>query len=400
MAPVRVHDATTSRPRRPDRARGRRRSLSPLVAVAAAASLSLATVAVTSTAGAAPHRHWFSHHSFLASLDDPSTIGTTVPANGDENPYGIVTVPQSTGDLVRGDTLVSNFNAKTNFQGTGTTIVELSATGSLTVFAQLDGTLPGSCPGGVGLTTALAVLPDGYVVVGSLPVTKMGNGTPEAGCLIVLNSLGQAVETWSGPDINGPWDLTAQSFGNFTQLFVTNVLNGTVAAAPAATPHGTVVRLDVWSLPHHAPQVLSQTVIATGFPEQLNSSALVIGPTGVALGWDGTLYVADTLTNRIAAIPDAAFRQSARPNAGRTVSVGGGLNAPLGLMLAPNGNVIAANGGDANAVEVAPDGTQVDVMQLDPLNSGGDLFGLTLTPQGHGILFVDDGDNSLRLLNQ
>ena len=43
-------------------------------------------------------------------------------------------------------------------------------------------------------------------------------------------------------------------------------------------------------------------------PSTLNSAALVIGPTGVGLGPNGTLYVADTLDNRIAAIPDARFR--------------------------------------------------------------------------------------------
>ena len=67
------------------------------------------------------------------------------------------------------------------------------------------------CPGGVGLTTALSVLNDGYVVVGSLPVTEQGSGTPEAGCLIVLNSAGVPVETWAGNGINGPWDMTSCS---------------------------------------------------------------------------------------------------------------------------------------------------------------------------------------------
>jgi len=366
------------------------------VAVAAAGTLSLGAVAVTSTAGASQHRH--SHHSFLASLDEPSTIGTTVPSVGDVNPYGIATVPRSIGDLVRGDTIVSNFNASSNLQGTGTTIVELSPTGSLSVFANLNGTLPGACPGGVGLTTALAVLPHGFVVVGSLPVTNAGTGTAEAGCLIVLNSHGQAVETWSGGAINGPWDLTSRSDGNFTQLFVTNVLNGAVNLT-TPTPEGTVVRLGVWTGEHHAPTLVSERVIATGFDEQLNTAALVVGPTGVALGCDGTLYVADTLNNRIAAVPHASWRHTAFPGGGITVSQGGGLNSPLGLMAAPNGNVIAANGGNANAVEVSPDGTQVDVAQLDPLGNGGDLFGLTLTPSGHGILFVDDGDNTLRLLD-
>ena len=377
--------------------RNRLRALSPLVAIAAAATLSLATVAVTSAAGASQHRH--SHHSFLGSLDDPSLIGSTVPSVGDQNPYGIATVPQSIGDLVRGDTIVSNFNAKANFQGTGTTIVELSPSGSLTVFANLNGTLPGACPGGVGLTTALAILPHGFVVVGSLPVTNGGMGSPEAGCLIVLNSQGQAVETWSGGPINGPWDLTSQSFGDFTQLFVTNVLNGPVNST-TPTSDGTVVRLGVSTEGHHVPELVSERVIATGFDEQLNSTALVIGPTGVALGWDGTLYVADTLNNRIASIPNALFRHTAFPGGGTMVSEGGGLNSPLGLMTAPNGNVVAANGGDANAVEVSPDGTQVDVAQLDPLGNPGDLFGLTLTPSGRGILFVDDGDNTLRLLDR
>jgi sugar lactone lactonase YvrE len=32
---------------------------------------------------------------------------------------------------------------------------------------------------------------------------------------------------------------------------------------------------------------------------------LIIGPTGVGLGADGVLYVADTIGNRIAAIPNA-----------------------------------------------------------------------------------------------
>ena len=65
-------------------------------------------------------------------------------------------------------------------------------------------------------------------------------------------------------------------------------------------------------------------------------------------------------------------------------------------MLAPNGDVIAANGGNGNAVEVTPSGEQVANVQMDPLNSGGDLFGLTLSPSHKGIQFVDDGDNTLK----
>ena len=78
------------------------------------------------------------------------------------NPYGIVTVPTTVGSLVRGDLLISNFNNAASLQGTGTTIVQLTPTGGLSVFAQINpATLPGPCPGGVGLTTGLAILPHG-----------------------------------------------------------------------------------------------------------------------------------------------------------------------------------------------------------------------------------------------
>ena len=80
-----------------------------------------------------------------------TAVGSTVPANGDVNPYGIATVPSTTGRLVSGDTLVSNFNSKANVQGTGTTIVQISPQGSLQLFAQISQLPAGqSCPGGGG----------------------------------------------------------------------------------------------------------------------------------------------------------------------------------------------------------------------------------------------------------
>ncbi|MFI5010556.1 MAG: hypothetical protein ACHQDY_09805, partial [Solirubrobacterales bacterium] len=143
-------------------------------------------------------------HPFIGAFTTTTSLGSTLPANGDVNPYGIVTVPRSTGSLVRGDLLISNFNNSENLQGTGTTIVQMTPTGSLSLFAQIDPkTLPGACPGGVGLTTALAVLPHGFVVVGSLPTANGNAATAQAGCLIVLDSSGKAVQTISGPPING-----------------------------------------------------------------------------------------------------------------------------------------------------------------------------------------------------
>jgi hypothetical protein len=94
--------------------------------------------------------------SFLSTLNHTSTIASTVPANGDVNPYGIAVVPVTTGALVANNVLVSNFNNSENLQGTGTTIVQIAPGGSLSLFAQINAnSLPGACPGGVGLTTAL-----------------------------------------------------------------------------------------------------------------------------------------------------------------------------------------------------------------------------------------------------
>jgi hypothetical protein len=336
-------------------------------------------------------------------------ISSTVPANGDQNPYGIVTVPRSVGSLQRGDVLVSNFNnagspPTGNLQGTGTTIVQIPpsggfAPGTAPVFAQIDPShLPGPCPGGVGLTTALTATRSGFVIVGSLPTSDGTSATARAGCLLILNSRGKVVETIAGGPINGPWDMTAVENGPFVTLFVTNVLNGTVANSPNVVDRGTVVRLTLLAIPGLRPVVLDEHVIATGFAERTDPTALVVGPTGDALGSDGTLYVADTVNSRIAAIPNALFRVRPVRHGGLTVSSAPALMGPLGMTLAPNGDILTANGGDGNIVETSPDGSQTTTVGADQAGGAGVLFGLTVSQGRDGIWFVDDGDNSLRLL--
>src|SRR6516225_2825582 len=87
--------------------------------------------------------------SFLAGLKQVLPVASTVPNNGDVNPYGIFQVPVSSGDLVKGHFLISNFNNSHNLQGTGTTIMDVAPNGKVTLFAQIDaGALPGACPGG------------------------------------------------------------------------------------------------------------------------------------------------------------------------------------------------------------------------------------------------------------
>ncbi|HXM44658.1 MAG TPA: hypothetical protein VN924_25700 [Bryobacteraceae bacterium] len=328
------------------------------------------------------------------------TVASTVPPNGDVNPYGVAVVPDSIGNLVQGHILVSNFNNSLNLQGTGTTIVDIAPNGATTLFAWIDAAaLPGACPGGVGLTTALAVLRAGWVIVGSLPTTDGTSATAQAGCLIVLNNEGAVVETITGNLINGPWDMAALDMGTTADLFVTNVLNDTVAGNGSLVDEGTVVRIDLGLSQTTMPWVASMTTIGSGFPERTDPAALVIGPTGLGLAPDGTLYVADSLENRIASISNAASR-TATAGIGVTVSRSPSLNDPLGLTVRPsNGNILTVNGNNGLLVETTPSGAQVSSVLLDKSGSppgSGALFGLS--PAHEGLFFVDDATNTLNLL--
>jgi sugar lactone lactonase YvrE len=341
---------------------------------------------------------------FIGPFNNVQTLSSTLPKNRDVNPYGVAVVPTTIGRLTAGDVLVSNFNDHRNLQGTGTTIVDVSPSGSVSLFADLAANkLPGSCPGGLGLTTALVALRSGWVVVGSLPTKNGSSASMQAGCLIVLNPDGQAVETISGGQINGPWDMTADDHGGTATLFVSNVLNGTVAGSPDTVDGGTVVRIPL-SIPSSGmPTVGPETVIGNGFPERTDPASLVVGPTGLGLGSDGTLYVANSVDNSIVAIPGATTRAGA--TGGTAISANGFLNDPLGLAIAPNGDILSANGGDGNLVETTPAGQQVAVKILDTTpappgpNGNGTLFGLAVAPDNSGVYFVDDGTNTLDLLH-
>ncbi|HEY5076488.1 MAG TPA: hypothetical protein VIJ48_03205 [Acidimicrobiia bacterium] len=376
---------------------GRTRRMVRPGAIAAALALTVSVATVSAASGAAG-----AAQTFLDGVTTMRTVASTVPARGDVNPYGVAVVPTSVGRLVAGDVLVSNFNNGSNLQGTGTTIVEVSPHGARSVFARIDrdGAAARAC-GGVGLTTALAVFRAGWVVVGSLPTTDGTAATATAGCLFVLDNSGAVVRVIHNKKINGPWDMTAVDQGNRAVLFVTNVLNGTVAAAGKVVNRGTVVRMTL-SLRHDdTPRVLGATIIGSGFAERTDPDALVVGPTGVALAGDQTLYVADTVTNRIAAIPGALDRPHSAL-AGADVTANGALMSPLGLAVAPNGDILSVNAGNGNIVETTPRGDQVATRSLDHSGTppgAGALFGLAVAPDLTSLYFVDDATNTLNLLH-
>jgi sugar lactone lactonase YvrE len=184
-------------------------------------------------------------------------------------------------------------------------------------------------------------------------------------------------------------------------LFVTNVLNGTVAAGGSVVHEGTVTRLTLTGLFEAIPTLQAITVIGSGFSERTDPAALVIGPTGVGLSGNAdTLYVADSLNNRIAAIPDPIFRVTSA-GTGATVTQGGSLNDPLGLTVSSGGNILTVNGNNGYLVTTTPDGNQISKVRLDSSGNppgAGALFGLVPVP-GQGLYYVDDATNTLNLFN-
>ncbi|HVE21663.1 MAG TPA: hypothetical protein VNC39_06780 [Acidocella sp.] len=341
--------------------------------------------------------------AYLAGVHKHQLLGSTVPANGDQNPYAMVVVPVTSGTVQKDDLLVDNFNNRNNLQGTGTTIMDYRpSTGQMSVFATIPHDLPG-CPGGVGLTTAMVMLKTGWVIVGSAPSTDGTTKTLGRGCLIVLDSAGKVASTIAGPEIADPWGNMAWiDNGQSATLFVSNAGFGIGAPGQPVQNSATVLRLGLTIPAGQPPQVTSKTIIGSGFGAQADSSVFLIGPTGLTLGGNGALYVSDAIGNRVVAIPDAATRTDSA-GTGRVVSQGGLLNRPLAMDMAPNADLLVVNGLNGQVVEIDPAtgkqrGAQwIDADEAQTPPGSGDLFGIVVNPNGKGFYYVEDDVNAIVL---
>ena len=341
---------------------------------------------------AARRQHKF-HGPIITRLPvAPNASFSTVPASGDVNPYGVAVIPngfRGGSTLSPGDVLVSNFNSSSNLQGTGSTIVKITPSGAQSVFYQ--------GPSGAGLTTALGVLKRGFVIVGSLPTQYDSKGNVLSvgqGSLIILDSSGHQVGSLSNPSLlNGPWDLTVNEQGTHAQIYVSNVLSGTVTRIVLKVPsHGSRV------------VVQSMTQIASGYIHRTDPVALVIGPTGLAYNAaTDTLYVASTGDNAIFAIHKASRSRADRGKGNLVYQDPAHLRGPLGLALAPNGDLLTTNGDVINpdssqpseVIEFTPTGTFIG--QLSISSGQGGAFGLATSASGNVVILwnVNDVNNTL-----
>ncbi len=328
---------------------------------------------------------------FSAFLNDigPAQVVSTIPSNGDVNPYGVAFVPAAfpTGGLIQpGDILVSNYNNSQNLQGTGTTIVTVRQ-GQPSLFFQ-------GKPG-LGLSTGLAVLRSGYVIVGNFPTTDGTPNTAQPGSILAIDRNGNIVWNYSiGQLVNGPWDLTVNDQGGAAQIFVANVLSGTVS------------RLDI-TVNAQGINLVRALEIASGYGHRGDPAALEVGPCGLAYdAFRDTLYVASSLDNEVYGIPNAGKTNGKSGKGYPVYKDDKHLHGVLAMILAPNGDLIASNNDVVNPdpnhgselVEFTPAGKFVAEFEVD--NAPGGSFGLNVGFNANGGLMfaaVDDNTSSLEV---
>jgi hypothetical protein len=209
---------------------------------------------------------------------------------------------------------------------------------------------------------------------------------------VVLNFIDNAL-------LKGPWDMVADDVDPANPvLYVSDVLSGSVVRINFRVTLGR---------PVPAPDIQSIVKIASGFPFRTDPNALLLGPTGLALDHArDLLYVADTAANRINLLTEVSHAESSE-GPGKAVSFDFELKGPLSVALTPTGTLLATNG-DA----VGKGGLPNELVEVDP-SSGrilgarqlvagapGALFGLAVVKffGRNGILFVDDGNNTLNVL--
>jgi hypothetical protein len=329
------------------------------------------------------------HDGDDAFLPSPVIVATTVPKNGDVNPYGVAFVPENfqagSGPLVHGDILVSNYNNSLNLQGTGTTIVRITKSGSTTTTF-----FKGNAP--LGLSTALGALQFGFVVVGNAPTVDGTAATAGPGSLLVVNNEGKLIQTFASAEIQGPWDMALVDSGDSAIAFVSNALTG------------TVIRLK-FSVTSSGLTLLSTRTIASGYVHRGDPVTLFVAPTGLVYDHKrNVLFVASTGDNAVFAVSNAADRESDAGLGTIVYQDSAHLHGALGLATAPNGHLLVSNNDGINPDPNQPseideftlDGTFVKQLSVDP-NPGGS-FGLAARSTEETAIFAAVDDNTSTLL--
>ena len=291
-----------------------------------------------------------------------------------------------------GNILVANFNDKANNQEQGTTIINIRQDRTRAIFAKV--TPP-------GLTAAMGILRAGFVLIGSITVPIPSN-FPGAvgGPITVLDSNGHLVTTISSSlFLDGPWGMAVDDDGATAKVWVSNVLNG------------TVIRINLTTTPSF--HVAGITKIASGYPHVNSATIPLIGPSGLAYSEQfHTLYVSSPGNAVIYAVANADTITSPVILGTQVYRDGVHFHGQLGLVLAPNGDLISAQNDGFNVnpampseiVEFTPNPATVPpgkfVAEYSIESTVGAAFNIAIQQNADPLVplsfaYVDDAENTL-----
>ena len=317
---------------------------------------------------------------------------STSPSNGDLNPYGLAFVPfqfSSGGNLRQGQMLISNFN-DTMFQGKGSTIITIDPrNGQTGLFFQ--GTSP------IGFSNALGIVHAGLVFAGSVHTTDGTSATAESGGLFVLDASGNVVANFGTEKlINGPWGMAINDRGSGARLFVSNVFDGTITRLDVTFGNGSVAVRDA-------------VKIGSGFGFGPDTAAVVVGPAGLAYdAFHDILFVASEMDDTIFALHGAGKTQTDLGTGTVVYQDAAHLHGPLGLIFAPNGNLLVANADPAvsqdptepsEIVEFTRGGQFVRQYSVDPNLGSAFALGILSREDTQVFAYVDDFLSTCTILN-
>jgi len=323
--------------------------------------------------------------SVLATLKKKMVIGSTVdPKFGQLNPYGLAVAPSTAGVFTQGDLVVCNFNAKSNVQGTGFTIVALHPVhGSKPTLVAASRKLLRGC-------NALAIAPGDFIWAADFGA----NDNP------ILDATGKLVMNIKGKPLDRP----------FGQAFA-QPKTGDTAFYESNAGSGTIVRFDVVKS--------TEQIVAKGFPINHGKPGSILSPSG--LQYDAsidTLYVVDGTNNAVYALAnvtripenclalqaDAIHFTGCHSASAHVVYMGKPLNGPISSALLFNGNLVIGNTLNRNGknlmVEITPAGKVLDVKNVDK-GAAGSIFGMVATGTSAAttkLYFNDDNHNDLQVL--
>lgn len=328
--------------------------------------------------------------SMLKTLDDEVPIGSTVVANGEQNPYGLDVAKVTSGKLTAGDLVICDFNDKANVQGTGSTIVALHPV------EENKPRLIAQAPDLLGCN-ALALAPNDEIWTANF----------SSNTNTLVSSSGHIDRTMDGHPFNHPF---GEAFAPFDGKF------GVAAFYVSNAGDGTIVRINI-----SAAHTFSVQTIAQGFAVNHGAPGSILGPSGLQYdARNDRLYIVDGTNNTVVMLqhvstigqggifvkPDGKTFSGTSAALGKTIFAGAPLNGPISSALLPNGNLAIGNTLDPNGknlmVEITPTGQLLDVRNVDN-GAAGAIFGMVATGTNDlntKIYFNDDNANFLEVLER